>query len=238
MLQNRIPKTAFLVACATIALTAPKRASAGEVTGNLALPDNLGKPPQRSTGFVPRVSNPLKTARSYDPRPQMVVILAGDIPAEAKAAPKRPVEISLLGESFEKRFVAVASGSRVLLRNNGRGKPRLYSPSHSDLFSDSGPVSRKGRREVQIKGEFKVFKVGDRDSVHLELGILSVPHTLFATVGSGGTFKIPNVPPGKYRVRVWFKDGWLDKAEGSVQVGRRGGKVTLKLPSDLKAKGS
>ena len=219
-----------------VLLASGQTVSAGNVSGTVVLPERslLGKPEVRSSGFVERFSNPLRPAQSYDPTPEMVVVLDGDVPPEAKSAPKRPIKLAIIGESFSSRLLPVVAGSTVAISNKGRGKPRLYSPTDPKIFSDSSPIT--GEREVKIDPALRPVEIRDHESVHLETTIVGFPHGFFSSIDAGGKFDIPDVPPGNWRVRVWYRDGWLEMTEPSVEVSKRGATAKIVIPPGLSRK--
>lgn len=226
-----------LVASAALVLvlasaTAP--AHAGDVSGKLELDESkLGKPPKRNLGFVSRVANPLKKVKTFEPRPYMVVVLVGgEIPEEAKQPPKQALEYTLVGESFARPLFPILIGTEVDIRNRGIGAPTLYSPDAPDQISGE-VLNPSGIENVEITTADKVIRIVDKSSPHLEGRIVAFSSPYFAAVDSQGHYEIEDVPEGTWTVRVWYKDGWLDREDEQIEVGRHSTKHNPAIPPAL-----
>ena len=227
-MTNRPPGTPgrFLLASAlALGASAPVFAFAdpngGTVSGSVSLasPQERGEPPVTSEGFVPRARNPLKAPVAFDPRPQLVAVLVGGNaePGDTKP-PGSPVRFKIIGESFEADILPVVVGSKVEFRNEGRNSPRLYSPDN-DGFVPGDPISPKGRRDtVEIDTPLKAYEIRDRESAHLSSRVVAFPHKYFSTIGADGSFEIPDVSPGEWKLRFWYRDGWVEMPQESVTV--------------------
>lgn len=215
-------------------MVATGAARAGEVRGVIEFrPAKLGAPPVRNQGFVPRIENPIRPIKSFDPYPHLVVVLEGG-PEGAGEPPAAVVPYKLLGESFHVPLLPVVAGARVEIRNRGPRAVVLLAPDDPELL-DSVTLKPKSFHEVTIAEPNRVVLVRSQDSVHLEGRIVAFPHGYFSTVDSRGRFAISGVPEGSWTVRVWYRDGWLEGATTQVEVGKRRADVTLTLsPSKLR----
>ncbi|HKE18988.1 MAG TPA: hypothetical protein VKB80_29140 [Kofleriaceae bacterium] len=211
-------------AAMAMTLCAPSPAAAdpngGIVTGTvvLASAEQRGATPVHNQGFVRRVPA-LRPPRALDPRPQMIVVLEGATPPEEdRQPPDQPARYAILGESFETPLVAVVVGSVVSIHNAGRGAPRIYSPDQADLVP-ADPISPGGERKTRkIEPAHRTFELRDRESVHLSGRIVALPHRYFSLIAGDGHFAIQGVAPGTWKVRVWYRDGWADVPEETVEV--------------------
>jgi len=230
--------TARLAAAATALLClgtfAPRSALAGDVSGTVVLPRKKATPPVRSRGFVERKPNPLMETREYDPRPLMVVVLQGGPVDDAAKEPDRSgVKWQLQGESFNVPLLPIVVGTEIDLKNLGHGSPSLYSPEDAKLIK-SEPISPGGVRTIAPKQAGRAYRVRATDSEHLVGRIVAFGDRYFSRVGSDGSFKIKNVPQGKWKVRVWYINGFVPKLDTEVEVGRHAKKLEpIKLPSGL-----
>jgi hypothetical protein len=214
---------AACVAVAAMAI-APGRATAdpngGIVIGNVGLApaEQRGATPVHNQGFVRRIPA-LRPPRALDPRPQMIVVLEGATPPEEdRRPPDQPARYAVLGESFETPIIAVVVGSVVSIHNAGRGAPRIYSPDQADLVP-ADPISPGGERKTRkIEPAHRTFELRDRESVHLSGRIVALPHRYFSLIAPDGRFAIQGVAPGAWKVRVWYRDGWADVPEETVEV--------------------
>jgi hypothetical protein len=238
-LPRRSLAALFVAAALTTAPAAARAAeNGGIVTGTvtLASPEQRGAIPVRNQGFVRRVPNALKPPRALDPLPDIVVVLDGATPPEEDRKPAgAPVRYTIIGESFEVPLLPVVVGSVVEIRNAGRGAPRLYSPGQPDLVP-TDPIGPRGERKTKkIEPAHRTFELRDRESVHLSGRIVAFPHRYIALVGPDGTFSIRDVAPGSWKIRIWYRDGWAEMAEETVEVvaKKESKPVTIALPARL-----
>lgn len=228
---------AILLACLT---TGTASAQSGSVSGTVTAADaaRRGPPPEHSRGFVSRAPNPLKPPRPFDPLPFVIVVLEdGPVAAEARQPAREPVRYTILGESFAAPVLPIVTGSSVELRNDGKGSPRIHAPAQPDLITGD-PINPKGSRVIKkVDLTYQAVELRDLDSAHLRGHVVAFPHPYFARVDADGRFSIKNVPPGEWKVRVWYRDGWLAGAGDKVTVGSRDAQVKLALPIELKVEG-
>jgi hypothetical protein len=210
------------------------QAQVGTVSGTIALADpaQRGEPPARGRGFLARAANPLKPPRAFDPLPQVVVVLEGG--AGTAEPPKEPVRYSIVGQSFSSPILPVMVGAAVELRNDGKASPRLYAPSAPDLLTGD-PINPKGARLIKkIAKANQAIELRDHDSAHLSGRIVAFEQPYFSRVDADGKFQITGVPAGPWKVRVWYRDGWVDGVEQSVTVvAKKDAAVKLSLPAKL-----
>lgn len=221
---------AALAVPALLVLAWPAGAWAGDVKGQVEFePRKLGSPPERNQGFIERIENPLRPIRSFDPRPYMVVVLDdGPVDEAASQAPSAPVGYALVGESFDPLLLPVVAGTRVELRNRGPRQVVLFTPDDPDLL-DSVTLKPKAFHEITMAKPGETVLIRSQDSVHLSGRVVAFPHRYFATVDERGRFEIKGVPEGTWKARVWYRDGWLEGVESTVEVARKSPDITLKV---------
>lgn len=237
--------SAALAAALALVISAPPAAAdpdGGTVRGTLELPkeEQRGNPPVRNRGFFARMPNSVLPPRSFDPRPEVVVVLEGGTPhPDDTEPPKIEVEYELIGASFEVPILPVVQGTEVELVNGSKHSPRLYSPDDSELL-DGAPVDPNGTRsfEAPKDGAVRALEIRSRDSAHLSGRILSVPHAYFARADGAGKFEIEGVPAGSWTVRVWYRSGWMGPSQKVEVNSRRTSKVTIELPGQPSGAGA
>jgi hypothetical protein len=226
-----------LVAVLALPADASADQNGGIVIGavTLAPAEQRGATPVRNQGFVRRVPA-LKPPRAIDPRSHIIIVLDGATPPEEdRQPPGQPVAYTIVGESFDVPLLPVVAGSVVEIRNAGRGAPRLYSPGHGDLVPPD-PISPRGERKTRkIEPAHRTFELRDRESVHLSGRIVAFPHRYVARVAPDGSFTIPAVAPGAWKVRVWYRDGWAQVPDETVEVvaKKESKPVKIALPAKL-----
>jgi hypothetical protein len=233
---------ALAAALAAVAVLAASPARADEnggiVVGTVVLapPERRGPVPIRNQGFVRRVPNALKSPRAFDPLPEIVVVLDGATPPEEdRQPPGQPVRYTIIGESFDVPLLPVVTGSVVEIRNAGRNAPRLYSPEQADLVP-ADPIGPRGERKTRkIEPSHRTFQLRDRELRHLTGRIVAFPHRYVSLVTPDGRFTIKDVAPGIWKVRVWYRDGWAEAAEETIEVvaKKETKPVKLSLPAKL-----
>lgn len=78
---------------------------------------------------------------------------------------------------------------------------------------------------TQEMEEPEVIKVSCDLHSWMEAYIVVTPHSYFAVTQSNGTFEIPNVPPGKYTLKVWHE--LLGEESRKIEVGKNVTQVNL-----------
>jgi len=217
-----------------LALGLDARAQTASVTGSVRLPDPSlrGDPPERNRGFMQRMSNPIIAPRKYDPLPWLVVTLKplNELSDAQKAPPKAPATYTLIGEAFATPLFAVAVGSEVSIKNKSTHSRRLYSPTDAGLLAGD-TINPNGDRIAKISTPYQVLEIRAKESPHLVGRIVGLPLRYISQVKRDGSFTIPDVPHGKWQVRLWYRNGWLKHKKQTITVSRRGAKVTVVMPS-------
>ena len=95
-----------------------------------------------------------------------------------------------------------------------------------------GPVNPGAQKELRIK-KAGTYAIVDQDLPFLGGTILALETPYFAMVGADGQFEIPDVPPGRWRVRVWYDTSWVDRTDEQITVGSSVAELNLRLPAGL-----
>ncbi len=225
---------AFAVTVIANHVTTPV-ARAGTVQGTIKPAANYGPPPVRSEGFVKRKRNPWRAIRNFNPLPWVVVILEG--PADAKAPPREAAQYSLDGQNFIRPLLAVQTAREVVIKNLRRTAHRIYSPENPKLI-EAGEIGPGGKRSFVLSKGFELTTLRAKGNVHLLGRLLAIPHAYFAQPNGAGAFTITDVPAGKWRIKLWYRDGWLETKTVTIDVGRgkKKTKVQVDLPQSLSTK--
>ena len=218
----------------TIALGAPGN---GLVEGDIALPPaGVEEPAIAHPGYVPRIKNPITELRPFDPRPECVVVLDGG-PADGEAGKATSPQTLKLGvAAFSPPILPVVLGTDIVIKNVSRTTHPIYSPDAPDLLDSEAPIGAGGDRKITLKEPFKPIRLLSRDAPHLEGRVIAVPTKYFARLDRGGSFKIDDVPPGKWTVKIWYRDGWLPTTQVVEVVAKGTPRVKITLPERVLAK--
>ena len=209
-----------------LVLVGAGRATAGPVVGKLELPAAPERPPVATKGFLDRVENPLAPARPVALAPYIVVTLEG---SEKSAAPGQ-VTWELVGESFARPVIGAPAGAEIVIKNTSKMARTLVAAEDKNLIS-AGPINPTGPKSFRVPNP-AVFTIGDPDAPHLKGKVVVTSSPFVANVDDAGKFEFADVPEGAYKLRVFYKDGWLDAATTDVIVERKGKtEVTAKVPA-------
>ncbi len=190
-------------------------ALANPVVGKLELPPAPERPPLTTKGFLDPVENPSKPVRSVDLGPLLLVVLE----SEGKPASPGQVIWELVGESFARPVIGVPIGAEVVIKNVSKTARTLVAAEDPKLIT-GGPINASGSRPFRVS-EAKIYTVGDKDAPHLKGKVVGVSSMYIANVevtNNVGRFELPEVAEGTYKVRIFYKDGWLDRPDDAVTV--------------------
>jgi len=209
----------------------PSIASAGSVIGKLELPAPPDRPALQTKGFLDRVENPLANVRPVSVAPDLAVVLEGE---SASPSSQGQITWDLAGESFVHHVLAVPVGTEVVIKNTAF-TPRTIAAAEDAKLLGSGPLNPKGTKSVRVNEPGKVYTIADRDAPYIK-GKLVVVGTMYtATVDevspTVAKFQIDNVAPGKYTLRVFYKDRWLDVKQPVEVTAKAKAEPTVKLPA-------
>lgn len=200
-------------------------AVAGPVVGKLELPAAPERPPAVTKGFLDRVENPLAPARPVAVAPYIVVSLEG---AEKPGSPGQ-ITWDLVGESFARPVLGAPVGAEVVIKNTSKIARTIAAAEDKNLVP-AGPINPTGPKSFRVT-EAKVYTLGDTDAPYLKGKLVVVNTPFVANVDDAGKFEMTDVPEGSYKLRVFYKDAWLDIAQ-DVTVGAKGKtEVTVKVPA-------
>jgi hypothetical protein len=134
---------------------------------------------------------------------------------------------------FTPRVVVVPVGGTVDFLNSDRLLHNLHSVS-----KDNGSFNRTQPRGRTIPITFsKPEMVAVTCELHswMKSWVVVAEHPFYAVTDSAGAFRLPNVPPGKYKVRMWQEA--LGNVSRDVVVGPQGGAVSFDVKTlELKAR--
>jgi hypothetical protein len=195
----------------------PSAVSAGTLVGKLELPQAPERPASGVKGFLDRVENPLAPVQPLNVPRQMIIVLEGD---EKEAAPGQ-VTWNLLGDSFARPVVAAPAGAEVVITNLSKTSHTLVAKEDPKLVPP-GPLNPTGPKSFRPTEPGKIYTITDPDAPYLSGKLVVVNTRFIAYPDDTGHFEVADIPPGDYKLKIWYRDGWLERPEDSVTVGQKG----------------
>lgn len=228
----RAARVALLVA----SLCGLSAAHAGTVAGTIQFePNRLPKPPERNQGFLPRIENPLRPVKRFDPLPWFVVVLEAGPVSDAPPPAEQAVVYELIGASFAAPILPVLVGAQVELKNRSYDTPTLSTPDAPGVL-DSVELKPRAVHAFRVAEPHKPLVIRAEGSPHLQGRVVAFPQPYFARVDERGSFEIDGVPPGEWTARIWYRDGWLEDVAQRITVGPKRSVVTIQVSPVLKVK--
>jgi Polysaccharide lyase family 4, domain II len=197
-------------------------ASAGTLVGKIELPSSLPhRPPPGANGapkgFLDRTENPVTPVRTINVTQRMIVVVDG---GDTPVAPPR-VQWNLIGESFAHAVIAAAAGAEVTIVNQSKSSRTLVAKEDPKLI-EAGPINPTGNKTFHGTVVGKVYTIVDKDAPHLVGKVVIVGTQFIAYPDDAGHFEIENIPPGSYKLKLWYGDGWLQRPDDTVEIGAKG----------------
>ena len=203
------------------------RPSYSTVTGAVTRPPRVKAPESRQLGFLPPLENPIVELRQYDPFPECFVFLeGGPVPAEGTEPLRGGIVWELHSHAFSPTVRPVVAGTSVEISNMGR-ETHLLAADANDGLLPAGPLAPRASKTFTAPAPGQAVRIVSRAIPHVEGRLVSLPTRYFGSLDRSGRFKIDNVPPGKWNVKVWYRDGWLDLPPRSIDVPGREYRIDL-----------
>ena len=217
---------AHLVCVAGLAWAA--LAHGAEITGNVLYSGPLPERPKVPVTIDQYICGKEKDADDLMLGPkrgvQNAVVWLETAPAGVKwQAPLPKVEMDQKGCVFVPRLVIVPVGGTVEFLNSDRLLHNLHSLSTENAsFNRTQP---KGRTVPITFSKPEIVAVTCDLHSWMKSWVVVAEHPFYAVTDPAGEFRIPNVPPGKYRLRMWQEA--LGEATRDVVVGPQGAAATF-----------
>jgi plastocyanin len=123
----------------------------------------------------------------------------------ATPVPSTPVVIDQQGCIFIPRVVGARVGQPLQIKNSDTMTHTAHSlTAKNNTFNVSQPKTGIVST-IALKGEETMLRVTCDIHSWMTAYIGVLPHPYFSVSDTAGTFKIANVPPGKYTIRAWHE---------------------------------
>jgi hypothetical protein len=159
----------------------------------------------------------------------VVSISAGLPPGARFSIPQEPVVLNQKGCMFRPHVIATMVGQAIEVKNSD---PLLHSvhsmdAEQSPAFDFAQPTL--GSRRVEPLQVVETFQVKCDLHPWMSAWVRVFNHPYFAVTGADGSFTIPPLPPGTYRVKAWHE--LLGVREKMIEV-RQGAPVKIDFTFD------
>ena len=212
------------IVIAGLCLGAPTRA--GVLRGVLRVPGSTAASPQAMNAYPGHASAMPGMHAVAHGRVTDAVVYVEQIPAPVEStlvaaravSPGPRPQLAQKNEAFVPRVVAVAVGSSVDFPNLDPIYHNVFSLSATRRF-DLGKYPRGHSKAVVFDRTGLVNVYCDIHS-EMEAFVLVLPHHAFAQPAADGTFELPALPPGRYRLHAWHPD--LPEIVRAVEIPEQG----------------
>jgi plastocyanin len=141
------------------------------------------------------------------------------LPGATASRAKAPLAMASQDKRFEPHVLAVPRGATVSFTNVDRVYHNVFSLSRPNEF-DLG-IYRKGAsrsKRFESPGVVRVYC-----NIHPDMAgfVLVVDTNAFAVVEPDGSYRIPGLPPGRHKARVWDERGGERELAVDVAPGGR-----------------
>jgi plastocyanin len=146
------------------------------------------------------------------------VVYIDKIPGKRFTPPAEPVKLDQINLTFVPHVLPVLVGTTVAFPNSDEIRHNVFSPGPLSKF-DLGSYPRK-----QVR--YQVFDIPGAVTllcnVHVEMSafVIVTETPYFAVTDAAGKYKLKDVPPGKYVLKVWHERARPSSVE--IVVGESG----------------
>lgn len=124
--------------------------------------------------------------------------------APGQFPPQAPVQLDQRSLMFQPHVLPIVVGTTVNFLNGDDVQHNIFTPSATGDFFNLGTFPKGQSRSYTFT---KMGKVDLLCNVHHEMKayILVLQNPFFALTDNAGNFRIDNVPPGSYQLKVWHE---------------------------------
>jgi plastocyanin len=222
-----------LLALAACAVVPPGATFAGEIQGKVVLTGAVPEPRRVPVTIDQYVCGTEKPATDLLVSParevrNVVVWLENPPPGAPSSAPPSPRQMDQKECVFSPRVVLVPAAGTVEFLNSDRLLHNLHaSPRDNPPFNRTQP---KGRTIPITFERPEILRIDCDLHSWMRGWVIVARHPFYALTDDQGRFKLDNVPPGHYTLRVWHER--LGESTNAVTVvGDGAAPVTIELRS-------
>lgn len=163
------------------------------------------------------------------PLPETVVFLESS-EAKAAAKPAGATEMQQIERRFVPRVLVVVPGTEVRFPNRDKVRHHVYSLSPAKTFELKLYAGTPANPVLFDKPGVAVLGCNIHDNMVGWVVVVETPY--HAVAPASGVAKLPDVPPGRYRLRVWHAGlpPGTPATETPFEVPAGGARTQVKLP--------
>ena len=207
--MNKLAQRSKLILAAGLTVATTLSAWAGDLQGKLSLKSELAKrrigqqkttPPDDSPGYRGDVPSPSESELEN----VVVFVSSTDLPVALKCTPQlRKTADNIMfqrNKEFIPHVLPISKGSKVYFENQDTFMHHVYSESKPGDFSIEKHTTGVRSVDFDSSAPVEVFC-----GIHPRMNsyVLVVPNDYFSRVNAQGRFRIRNLPPGKYQIKIW-----------------------------------
>lgn len=196
-----------MLAASALAVAGP---SGGSVTGKVTYegtparmkPIDMSKEPSCAKMYTtPMVSETVVTGAGNSLENVVVYVSAG---APDEAAPSTAATFTQKGCRYIPHLLAFQVNQELKITNEDQTSHNIHPlPKLNREWNKSQPPGTPPISEKYDKAEFIPVKCNVHPWMHGNFAVLKNSH--YAVTGDGGSFTLPNLPPGKYTITAWHE---------------------------------
>jgi hypothetical protein len=136
----------------------------------------------------------------------VVVSISGGLPPGARfASASDPVTLDQKGCTFRPHVIVARVGQPIIVKNSDPflHTVRSLDAEQSPAFNLAQPTI--GQRQVEALRAVETFAVTCDLHPWMKAWVRVFNHPYFAVTGTDGSFSLPPLPPGTYRVKAWHE---------------------------------
>jgi plastocyanin len=186
-------------------------ASAGDITGTVSLKGT--PPPEKDIALTPECGpvhkGPMKT-RFYaveNGKLADVVVVVKGVKATSSGASAKPLVVDQVGCEYVPYVAAVQTGQKILARNSDPFMHNVHTlpsvPGNKEANKAQMAKSPDLEFAFEKPEQFLKFKCDVHPWMFSYVSVFDHPY--FAVTGKDGSYKIANVPPGKYTLEAYHR---------------------------------
>ncbi len=197
-----LPRLGRCIHSAGTAIFAATAACTGATT---VIPENTELAEPAPASPVRGTLSVLAAAGADKPLGPVVVLLERTDRSDQPIGNSRTVRVISTSDLFDPPFTAAGAGDTVILVNHGRLQHRFFSP---DLDADLGsevvipvaPAAEYASVDFVAAGPKQIYCSLHPDET-FSIYVSGTP--FYAVLGHDGSYRIPAVPDGRYRLTIW-----------------------------------